>query len=252
MKRFFNILVLLLAVACGPEKEDSTIVPPKPGNPQTPTTPTDPAEKQECSGVFHLAGDSLVCIWPDSSRPKAGWGEKLGAKLGSGVVVNNYAVSGRSTKSFIDKGDWAKALANVKKDDLMLIQFGANDGSSDTDRHTDPYGSFSDNLKKFIDETRAKGGIPVLVTEPCSHSFQSDGKPKHSWGNYPDAMRKVAAAKDVALVDANELTYQWLLGLGADDSLKYYMSDEVHFTVDGADAVAGIIATALKKLFIIP
>ena len=252
LKIISKALVLLLVAACGPEKDDSTIVPPKPSNPSTPTTPTEPVEKQECSGVFHLIGDSLVCPWPETSRPKAGWGEKIGAKLSSKAVVNNYALSGRSTKSFIDKGDWAKAVANVKKNDLMLIQFGANDGSSDVDRHTDPYGSFSDNLKKFIDETRAKGGIPVLVTEPCSHSFNSDGTPKHSWGYYPDATRKVATANEAALVDANELTYQWLLELGADDSLPYYMEDEVHYKESGADAVAGIIATALKKLFIIP
>ena len=167
--------------------------------------------------------------------------------LGSGSAA--CAVSGRSTKSFLALGDWDKAVAQIKKNDLVLIQFGANDSnSSDPSRYAEPYGAFSDNLKRFVRETRAKGGIPVLVTEPNAHKYGSDGQLKHTWGEYPAAMRKVAKSTSTTLIDANELTFQWLKKTGEDASAKYYMSDETHFTQDGADVVAGLIAQELAAL----
>ena len=244
MRRTLSLLSLLfLVAACTPKNL----------TPETPDPEPEPEARPKTevtvSGVLHLVGDSLCCIWPESARPKAGWGEFLAARLGGKAVVNNYAVSGRSTKSFLALGDWDKAVAQIKKNDLVLIQFGANDSnSSDPSRYAEPYGAFSDNLKRFVRETRAKGGIPVLVTEPNAHKYGSDGQLKHTWGEYPAAMRKVAKSTSTTLIDANELTFQWLKKTGEDASAKYYMSDETHFTQDGADVVAGLIAQELAAL----
>lgn len=239
--------LLFVASACTPET-------PVPSTPETedPEPEVKPKPEVKTSGILHLIGDSLCCIWAESARPKTGWGECLAAKLGGNAVVNNYALSGRSSKSFIDKGDWDKAVANVKEGDLMLIQFGANDGNtSDATRYAEPYGAFTDNLKRFVRETRAKGGIPVLITEPNAHVYGSDGQLKRSWGQYPEATRKVASLTNVVLIDANELTYQGLRKLGEDASAKYYMvsvdgSDNTHFTREGAEWVAALIAEELK------
>ena len=102
MRRTLSLLSLLfLVAACTPKNL----------TPETPDPEPEPEAKPKTevtvSGVLHLMGDSLCCIWPESARPKAGWGEYLAAKLGGKAVVNNYAVSGRSTKSFLALGDWA-------------------------------------------------------------------------------------------------------------------------------------------------
>ena len=247
MRRILSLLslasLLFVAWACTPKNL----------TPETPDPDPEPETKPKTevtvSGVLHLIGDSLCCIWPESARPKTGWGECIAAKLGAKAVVNNYAISGRSTKSFIDKGDWDNAVAHIQKGDLVLIQFGANDGNaSDAARYAEPYGAFTDNLKRFVRDTRAKGGIPVLVTEPNVHKYGVDGQLKHTWGEYPAATRKVAKATSTALIDANEITYQWLKRTGEDASAQYFMSDDTHFTHDGADAVAAIIAQELITL----
>ena len=78
------------------------------------------------------------------------------------IRVDNHAMNGRSSKSFIDEGRWDKVLSLIKKGDYVFIQFGHNDEKPKADRHTDPGTTFDANLRKFVNETRAKGGIPVL------------------------------------------------------------------------------------------
>ena len=52
-------------------------------------------------------------------------------------MVTNTAANGRSSKSFIDEGKWAAALA--LKGDYYLIQFGHNDEpGKGPERETDP------------------------------------------------------------------------------------------------------------------
>ena len=89
----------------------------------------------------------------------------------SHVVVDNHAVNGRSTKSFINEGRWDKVLAKIKPGDYVFIQFGHNDEKPQPERHTDPGTTFDDNLRKFVNETRSKGGIPVLFNAVVRRNF---------------------------------------------------------------------------------
>lgn len=252
MKRvlFFalNALMLVALSSCGSEKEESNNTAPTPGiKPQPanqvimPTTVT---------GKVFLAGDSLVCIWPESSRPKSGWGEYLQGVLGyssKGAVPNvvNKAISGRSTKSFITSGDWDTLIALVAENDLVLIQFAANDGST-ADKGCTP-AEYATNLKKFISETRAKNAWPVLVTPPNSHVFNESGTPKKVWTGYTNTMRNVATETATALVDCQNMVVDWLKKTGASASAEYYMSDDTHLTDKGAALFAGMIADSMKE-----
>lgn len=204
-----------------------------------------------------LAGDSTCAKSSESTRPKTGWGECLEAALGEGARVQNHAVGGESTKSFIDEGRWKKLCDAVVKDDIVLIQFGHNDQKKDDAHATDPYTTYSENLKKMVSDVRAKGGVPVLLTSILRRYFNNDGTPQRSCGDYPAAMRAVAKSTNTLLIDMEDKTYDWLKALGPEGSKPYYMLDKLnpggtvdnsHLTKDGADAVAGMVAQGMKDL----
>ena len=209
---------------------------------------------QELSGNIFLVGDSQCAPNAESRRPKYGWGELLEEKLGGKAMVHNMAVGGQSTKTFIEKGLWEKTISQVKKGDLVLIQFGANDGNkSKPERYVEAYGDYTKFLKRFIRHVRAKGAIPVLVTSPTAHYHNADGTLRRSWGEYPVAMRKVAADTWTYLIDAEDATFLWQNRLDRKDAEKYYMvsvdgKDTTHFTKEGADVTADIIAKGLMDL----
>ena len=253
MKRllFFaiNALLLVSLSSCGSGKEDDSNAAPKPGGSTQPVT-NPVVMPTRVTGKVYLAGDSLVCIWPETSRPKSGWGEHLADSLKtspSGAVANviNKAISGRSTKSFITSGDWDTLIALVAENDLVLIQFAANDGSTaDKGCTTEQYAV---NLKKFISETRAKGAWPVLVTPPNSHKFASSGSPSKVWTGYTNTMRNVATETLTALVDCQNMSYEWLRKNGQTRTAEYYMDDDTHLTMKGAALFAGMIASSMKE-----
>ena len=206
--------------------------------------------------TLHLAGDSLCTEYPESVAPQTGWGQCIAAALGDeDLNVVNCAVGGESTKSFIDSGKWQKLIDSVQRGDIVLIQFGHNDEKDRESLHTDPFTTYKENLNKFVNETRAKGGTPILLTSVCRRYFNGDGTPQRTHGSYPKAMRELAAATGTALIDIEEQTYQWLLQLGPEGSKPYFVLDKrkpdnmdnTHLTKEGAEVIAGMIAAGMKK-----
>ena len=140
-----------------------------------------------------------------------------------------HAQNGRSSKSFIDEGRWEKVISQVKKGDYVFIQFGHNDEKPDSARHTDPGTTFDANLRRFVNETRAKGGIPVLFNSivrrnfirPQDKEMNNDARKEpgkepvavegntlfDTHGAYLDSPRKVAKELGVAFVDMNKITH---------------------------------------------
>ena len=103
-----------------------------------------------------LVGDSTV-------TDQIGWGLGFRQFVNDGAVVSNAAQSGRSSKSYSAEGYWAKAIA--LKGDYYLIQFGHNDQpGKGADRETDPATTFTENMARYVDEVRAIGATPILVT----------------------------------------------------------------------------------------
>lgn len=115
-----------------------------------------------------VIGDSTAAN-KDISKgsPERGWGMVLQGCFTEDVIVDNHARNGRSSLSFINEGLWQKVLDRIQPGDYVLIQFGHNDEKQDTPdrepRHTDPGSTFDANLERYVLETRAKGGIPVLL-----------------------------------------------------------------------------------------
>jgi lysophospholipase L1-like esterase len=146
-----------------------------------------------------LVGDSTV-------NDEGGWGEGFRVALAGSAEVINLAKNGRSSKSFRDEGLWAPALA--AKPDYILIQFGHNDEpGKGPDRETGPSTTYRANMIRYVDEARAAGAKPVLVTSIVRRNFDADGKIKRDhMVPYVEEVRKIAAEKNVMLIDLYALT----------------------------------------------
>lgn len=194
-----------------------------------------------------LIGDSTVASYdkPPADRPGlAGWGQVFGEFFNDKVKILNRARSGRSSKSFVAEGLWGKAIA--EKPDYIFIQFGHNDGPGKGERQTDPQGDYQDFLKKYIDETRASGGKPVLVT-PVARRTYFDGQLSDKLQPYADAMKKVGKEKNVPVVDLHQKSMDLFKKLGDAGSADISPStaDRTHFSRKGATVMAKIVAESL-------
>jgi lysophospholipase L1-like esterase len=144
-----------------------------------------------------LVGDSTVAL-------EGGWGPGFCTVMTKNVTCVDLALNGRSTKSFRDEGAWAKALA--EKGDYYLIQFGHNDQKPDEARHTDPETTYADQIRRYIREARAVGGVPVVLSPLARRTFR-DGKPSNEdLRLYANAARRVAAEEDLTFIDLLSLS----------------------------------------------
>lgn len=209
-----------------------------------------------------MVGDSTMSNKKPEVYPETGWGQVLGEFFDENVTVHNHAVNGRSSKSFIDEGRWKVVLDSLKAGDYVLIQFGHNDQKiKSPERYTEPYGEYTQNLKKYVEESRAKGATPILLTSIVRRKFDENGNLIDTHGDYPEAMRKVAQAMDVPLIDMQKLTQKLVQNLGDEESKKLYLwtdnptkkhpdgrQDNTHLCVEGAKKIAGMAAGEIARL----
>jgi lysophospholipase L1-like esterase len=207
------------------------------------------APAAESKGPIRIVviGDSTVSSYkPDRMPPIAGWGQVIGDAFDDRVNVINLAVSGRSSKSFIREGLWAKALE--KQPDYVLIQFGHNDCPGKGDRTTDPNGDFRDYLRQYISESRKIGAKPILITPVARRTF-ADGRITSTLIPYADAMMAVGKADSVPVVDLHAASVDLFNRLGDDASadLNCAKEDRTHFSPKGAKVIADLVAERLPQ-----
>lgn len=194
-----------------------------------------------------LVGDSTV-------NDEGGWGPGFRAFFGPELQVVNLARNGRSSKSFRSEGLWAPAIAG--KPDYILIQFGHNDGpGKGADRETDPKTTFRENMTRYIEEARAAGAQPVLVTSIVRRTFTPDGKIKpDSLLPYVEAIRELAAAQKLPLIDLYSLTVAQAEQLGPDGCgdidarLPDGKRDHTHLGLKGRQEIGRMAAQEFVKL----
>ncbi len=212
---------------------------------------------------IYTIGDSTMAEYDSTRFPLTGWAEMLQPLFNKNVTVHNHGKSGRSTKSFRDLGHWQTVLDSLKQGNYVIIQFGHNDEKEyDSTRYTIPGGSYNDNLKRFIKETRAKGAIPILATSIRRRKFDEEGKLLDTHGKYPDAVRKVAKEENVPLIDLQKMTKVLIENLGVEGSKKLFMNfepgqypvypegkkDNTHLTEYGAKEISKLVAKEIKSL----
>ncbi|MFD7430984.1 rhamnogalacturonan acetylesterase [Streptomyces sp. NPDC059818] len=210
--------------------------------------------------TVHIAGDSTAARKYADAAPETGWGMALPFFLSHPLTVANHAMNGRSSKSFIDEGLLGALLEDVRAGDLLLIQFGHNDEKTeDPARGTDPYTTYQDCLGRYIAAARARRARPVLITPVERRRFAEDGTAKPTHGDYPAAMRALAARERVPLLDLQALSLARWQELGPDGTEAYFnrlepgefpnypdgQQDNTHFRPTGAIEVARMTARAL-------
>ena len=176
--------------------------------------------------TLFMVGDSTMADKTELDiSPEVGWGQVFPTFLNDKIVVQNHAMNGRSTKSFQVEGRWQVVLDRISKGDIVILEFGHND-----QKITDPvrYASvpdYMDNLRKMTREAQAKGATVIIATPISRRHFDSTtGEliPKHT--SYPYAARMVAKEMNVALLDLEEATTEWLMTLGDEASKQYFMN----------------------------
>lgn len=204
--------------------------------------------------VIYMIGDSTMAnksMGPE--KFERGWGQMLPLFLDSMVVVDNHAVNGRSSKSFRDEERWDPIMEKMKPGDYVIIQFGHNDEKADKPKlYTDSETSFRDNLRRYITETREKGGIPILATSIARRHFDEEGKLIDTHGGYIGAVFVVGEEMDVPVIDMNKTTTALINSMAQEESKKFFMwipagvyesipngkQDNTHLNVYGGKVVA--------------
>ena len=193
-----------------------------------------------------IVGDSTVCNYPANST-RRGWGMFIQDYFNRDQLqVINLAKSGRSTKTFIHEGLWAAALKD--KPYFVLIQFGHNDSHSpDRPEATDARTTYRQYLRQYIDESRAIGAKPVLITPMCRRNFNADGQIVNALLPYANAMKAVAQEEHVPLVDLNKASVGLCnrIGIKASEALACNHSDHTHFNAKGAKEMARLVMQEL-------
>lgn len=199
---------------------------------------------------IYYIGDSTVAFNKIHTYPQTGMSQGLPLYLKDGVQVISLAKNGRSTKSFLDEGRFEPAQQGMGPGDLLLIQFGHNDEKDDPARHTDPDGSFRDNLRYFIRQARERNAQPVLITPIARRLFDENGHfLPGSHGAYPEAVRQVGREEGVPVADLTALTEAFLAELGDEASKPLFVwpKDNTHLKVEGAVRMAGFLAAELDR-----
>lgn len=207
----------------------------------------------------------------DGAGGQWGWGEPLVDYFdASKINVVNRAVGGLSSRTYLTGGHWDRVLAMLKPGDFVMMQFGHNDsgplddsarargtikGTGDETREVDnpitkqhetvhTYGWY---LKKFIEDTRAKGATPIMCTL-IPRKIWKDGKIVRNAADYAGWARDVAAEEHVPVIDLNEMIAARYDDLGPEKVDPLFGDPHTHTSRAGAEMNAGIVVEGLKKL----
>ncbi|MFH8411617.1 rhamnogalacturonan acetylesterase [Streptomyces collinus] len=204
--------------------------------------------------TLYIAGDSTAAQKYADAAPETGWGMAVPFFLhGSRLAVSNHAVNGRSSKSFVDEGRLKGILSVIRPGDFLLVQFAHNDEKAeDPTRYTEPWSTYQEYLRMYLGGARARGARPVLATSVERRRFDAAGKALPTHGEYPAAMRALAAEERVALLDIQALSLALWQRLGGEETKKYFNwtateQDNTHFNPPGAIEVARLVARELLR-----
>lgn len=209
--------------------------------------------------IIYIIGDSTAANKQPKAYPETGWGMELQSFFNSEIVVDNRALNGRSTKSFKAEKQWQPILEKLAPGDYVLIEFGHNDEKIEKPGIGTSLAEFKTNLINYVNETRSKKAVPVLLTPISRRSFKN-GVLVDSHGDYPKVTRKVADSLKVPLIDMLVKTENLLTKLGDLPSIKLFnyvdsgnvnyptgKKDDTHLSPEGAKQIAALVVDGIKE-----
>ena len=211
--------------------------------------------------TWFLCGDSIMAEYPPEESPMTGWGQVLQPLIPEEIYIQNEAVCGRSSRSFIDEVRLERIALCLRQGDRLIIGFGHNDEKAeDPQRYTSPDGTFPEYLSRYIDTALAHGAEPVLVTPVVRRRFDEAGNPVPTHGAYPDAVRALAEARGMLLADLEQATAALLREEGEEGSKQIFcfvpaghpnyqegLQDNSHLQLGGAVRIARLFLACLHS-----
>jgi lysophospholipase L1-like esterase len=235
-------------------------------NPQTIST-EQRAVNPKLPTIF-VVGDSTA---NNHANGGLGWGDPFIAYFDSNKVnVLNRARGGRSSRTFITEGLWDKVLAEMKRGDYVLIQFGHNDAGTINDA-TRARGSLPgvgeetqeiDNqltkkhetvhtygwyMRKMIADTKARGALPIVLSLTVRNIWK-DGRVERGPGKYGEWSAEIAKAEGVRFIDLTKLIANRYEQLGEEKVKTLFGPDHTHTSPAGAEVNASLVVIGLQTL----
>jgi lysophospholipase L1-like esterase len=229
-----------------------------PSNPKLPT--------------LFIIGDSTVRNGQgDGRNGQWGWGDVIGVYFDpSKINVVNWALGGRSSRTFITEGHWEKVLGMLKPGDFVMMQFGHNDGGALNDdsrargsiKGTGDETQEIDNLltkkhevvhtygwymRKYVADSKAKGATPI-VCSMIPRKIWKDGRIVRNSGDYAGWAADVARSEHVPFIDLNEIIAARYDEMGAEKVEPLFGDEHTHTTRAGAELNAECVIAGLKSL----
>jgi lysophospholipase L1-like esterase len=197
-----------------------------------------------------ICGDSTVCDQP--AEPYMSWGQVITRWIGPDFAVSNYALSGNTAAAFYSANRMAKIVSLIKPGDYVLVQYGHNDMKSTA---ADALASYKGYYERFVKDTRAKGGTPILLTPVSRETFDTNGKITNSFltqrgDDFPKAVREVAAEQKANLIDLQPISAKFYetLGPGAAQAAFANASEKTHHSAYGAYEIAKCVMQGIVDL----
>jgi lysophospholipase L1-like esterase len=218
-------------------------------------------QQQKKPLTVHLIGDSTISIKETKAYPETGWGMPFVHFFDSSVTVDNRAKNGRSTRTFIEEGLWQPVADKLQAGDYVFIQFGHND-EVETKKSYTPKDQYRANLIRFVQESRKKKAIPVLITPAARRLFDEAGKIQGTHDTYSAIVREVARQQKVPLIDLDRKSQALLQQFGPENSKHLYLQlepgehpnypdgkdDNTHFNELGARKMAQLVLADIVAL----
>jgi lysophospholipase L1-like esterase len=227
---------------------------------------------QTSKPVFYIIGDSTVRNGDGSGKNQQwGWGSFIANYFDTTKIgVQNHAIGGRSSRTFITEGRWNRILENLKKDDYVIMQFGHNDGGplDDTSRArgtirgigedsvatynpirkvNEVVHSFGWYMRKYIRDTKERGAIPI-VCSPIPRNDWKDGKVIRSSDSYSKWAEQVATEEGAYFINLNDDISIKYESMGQETVKPFFPVDHTHTNLDGAKLNAEIVIDGIKRL----
>jgi lysophospholipase L1-like esterase len=223
--------------------------------------------------TFYIIGDSTVRNGDGTGKNgQWGWGSFMADYFDTSKInVENDAIGGRSSRTFITEGRWDKIIEKLKKGDYVIMQFGHNDGGplDDTARargtikgigndSTEIYNpirkmkevvhTYGWYMRKYVNDAKKKGAIPIVCSPIPHNDWENNKVKKWSENSYAGWARQVAKEESAHFIDLNSKIADQYELLGQSAVAKFFPADHTHTNKEGALLNAKIVAEELSKL----
>ena len=183
------------------------------------------------------------------------------------ITVENHALGGTSSRTFYRRL-WPQVREEIRPGDYVIIELGHNDngpfdsgrarasirGTSATDSlevtiketgEKEAVYSYGEYLRRFVNETRQRGGIPILMSLTPRNSRTADGRVGRVDETFGLWARQIAKETDCPFVDLNEISAQKLELMSQWKMDYHFYLDHIHTSAFGARLNARCAAEGL-------